>query len=70
VIVGARLSASHDGTADAAIEIRYPNGAHRTVIFSADALAQALGHRHPHSLDELVGQPWTILASGLTTDHT
>jgi hypothetical protein len=64
VIVGAELAAGHDGAAEAVVSIRYPNGAIGTVVWTADLLSDALAGTGITSLDELVGQPWTILVEG------
>ncbi len=60
-IVGAVLGVGHDGAAEAVISIRYPNGAIRPVTFSSEALGRAIASSAITSLDELCGQPWTIL---------
>ncbi len=61
VIIGATMTAGHDGAAEAVIDIRYPNGAVRSVTFDCDSLGKALDHHRIDSLDDLRGRPWTVL---------
>ena len=61
VIVNATLTAGHDGEAEAVIDIRYPNGAVRSLTFTCEALTQTLDSHGITSLDELRGRPWTVL---------
>ena len=61
VIVSAVLGAGHDGQAEVVVELVYPNGGrtHLSVAQTAvDSALDAAGVRH---LDELQGQPWTVL---------
>ena len=61
VIIAARMAVGHDGAAEAAITLRYPNGAERHVTFTTDSLAPQLDAAGLASLEELVGHPWTVL---------
>jgi hypothetical protein len=61
VIVAATMTAGHDGAAEAVIDIRYPNGAVRSVTFDCDSLGLALDRYQIASLDDLCGRPWTVL---------
>lgn len=63
VIIRAFLDAGHDGLAEATIVIRYPNGAERGVILPCGIIDGALLRQGVTSLDQLVGQPWTVLAT-------
>ena len=58
------MAPGHDGAAEAAITIRYENGAVRTLTFTCDALAAALDRAGITTLDGLCGQPWTVLVPG------
>ncbi len=70
VIVAASLTAGHDGAAEAVIDIRYPNGAVRSVTFTCDALSAALDRHGISSLDDLRGRPWTVLVETIGIDQT
>jgi hypothetical protein len=61
VIVSASLAAGHDGLAELAIDLRYPNGAQRVINLPYETIAAALDAAGITSPSELVGQPWTIL---------
>ena len=61
IITGAVVSPGHDGAAEAVVEVRYPNGAVRTLSFTSDALGNVLDHLRFTSLAELIGHPWTVL---------
>jgi hypothetical protein len=63
VIVAARLDAGHDGLAEATVTVRYPNGAERGVILPCEVIDQALLRSGVTDLRQLVGQPWTVLAT-------
>jgi hypothetical protein len=69
IIIAARLTAGHDGAAEAVIDIRYPNGAIRSVTFDCDSLGVALDHHQIGSLDDLCGRPWTVLVETPSFDQ-
>jgi hypothetical protein len=60
-IVAAEVAAGHDGLAEIAVVVRYPNGAVRDICFPHDAIGPVLDAGGIRSLDQLIGQPWTIL---------
>ncbi len=60
-IVSATVAAGHDGVAEAAITVRYPNGAERSMSLPYEAVDRALDIAHVSSLDDLIGLPWTTL---------
>jgi hypothetical protein len=64
-IVGARLGAGHDGRAEAVIEVQYPNGARSQLSIAQESLTRALDAAGISALDQLPGQPWTVLMAGL-----
>jgi hypothetical protein len=71
VIVAAAVAAGHDGRAEAVLDVRYPNGAVRSVTVTEDALADAVRVAGVDRLEDLCGQPWTVLLAELhTDDHT
>jgi hypothetical protein len=61
VIVRAVLGAGHDGQAEVVVELLYPNGARTHLSVAQTALDGALSAAGVHHLDELQGQPWTVL---------
>jgi hypothetical protein len=60
-IVSATVAAGHDGVAEAAITVRYPNGAERSMSLPYEVVDRALDIARASSLDDLIGQPWTML---------
>ena len=64
VIVSAVLGAGHDGQAEVVVELLYPNGGRTHLSIAQAALDSALGADGVHHLDELQGQPWTVLING------
>ena len=64
VIVSAVLAAGHDGRAEVVVELLYPNGGRTHLSIAQAALDCALGADGVHHLDELQGQPWTVLMNG------
>jgi hypothetical protein len=69
-ITGARVSPSHDGSAEAVIDVTHPNGATHSVVFPVDALAAVMDRCGFSSLDELCTLPWTILVDEPQTGET
>jgi len=63
VIVGAHLDAGHDGLAEATVTVRYPNGAERGVILPCEVIDAALDREGITDLHQLIGRPWTALAT-------
>lgn len=63
-IIGAVVVAGHDGQAELAVDIRYPNGAVRQTVFPVDALAPVLDAAGVDDLDGLVGAHWSVLLAG------
>ena len=60
-IVAAQIVAGHDGHAEIAVSVRHGNGAVRDICFAHDAIAPVLDGTGISSIDQLIGQPWTIL---------
>jgi hypothetical protein len=67
-IIAAHVVAGHDGQAEIAVHVRHPNGAVRDISFPHTAIGPVLDAAHITDIDQLVGQPWTVLLGG--TDHT
>jgi hypothetical protein len=61
LIASAAVTPGHDGLAEISLDIRYPNGAERTISFTHDSIGQVLDAAGVTCLDDLVGRPWSIL---------
>ena len=65
VIVGAEISAGHDGAAELLVRLKYGNGTVGTVTLNADvgfALIRACG---ANGIEELAGHSWRKILEGL-----
>jgi hypothetical protein len=60
-IAGTTLAAGHDGRAEIVLELAYPNGARTQLSVTEEAMARALDAAGLHRLEDLHGQPWTVL---------
>jgi hypothetical protein len=69
VIVAAAVAAGHDGRAEAVLDVRYPNGAVRSVTVTEDAVVDAVRPAGVERLEDLCGHPWTVLVAPATDDH-
>jgi hypothetical protein len=61
MIVDARLAGGHDGRAEVVLDVRYSNGAVRSVTMSQEAVERALDASGIERLDDVVGRSWTVL---------
>jgi hypothetical protein len=61
VIAATALAAGHDGRAELVLELAYPNGARTHLNVTEEAVARALDAAGVTSLEDLEGQPWTVL---------
>ena len=61
VIASTALAAGHDGRAELVIELAYPNGARTHLSVTEEAMARALDAAGLDRLEDLEGQPWTVL---------
>ena len=64
IIVVASMVPGHDGLAEVAIVVRYPNGAERPMSLPYEAVGPALDAAGVSCLNDLVGKPWTVLLLG------
>jgi len=65
VIVGAEISAGHDGAAELLVRLKYENGTVGTVTLNAEvgfALIRACG---AEKIEELAGHSWRKILEGL-----
>jgi len=65
VIVGAEMAAGHDGEAEIAVRIRYPNGVVGVVLLDAAAGYALMRSCDIDSLDGLAGQSWRKILEGV-----
>ena len=70
VIVAAAVAAGHDGRAEAVLDVRYPNGAVRSVTVTEDAVVDAVRTAGVDRLEDLCGHPWTVLVARATESST
>ena len=65
IISGATIVGGHDGRAEIEVELTYDNGATAIISLDAEACTASLDRAGVSSLDELVGQPWSIVLPAL-----
>ena len=65
VIVSCAVAPGHDGRAEVVAELLYPNGGRSWLSIGEEALSRAVDAAGVTSLEQLAGQPWTVLISGL-----
>ncbi len=61
VIAATAVAAGHDGRAELVLELAYPNGARTHLSVTEEAMARALDAAGLQRLEDLEGQPWTVL---------
>lgn len=64
-ITRATVVGGHDGRAEIAVELTYPNGGVATISLDEEACTAALDRAGIGSIDELVGRPWTVVLPAL-----
>ena len=64
VISRATVVGGHDGRAEIEVELTYDNGGTATTALDQEACTAALDRAGVHSLDELVGRPWSVVVAG------
>jgi hypothetical protein len=65
IISRATLAGGHDGRAEIEVELTYDNGGTTTISLDEEACTASLDRAGVSSLDELVGQPWSIVLPAL-----
>jgi hypothetical protein len=58
VIVGAEITAGHDGSADLVLQVRYENGVVAPVVLDQDTAFDLMAACGAASLEALVGRCW------------
>lgn len=65
IIVSCAIGPGHDGRAEVVAELLYPNGGRSRLSLGEEALGRAVDAAGLSTLDELTGQPWTVLLAGM-----
>ena len=69
IITRATVVGGHDGRAEIEVELTYDNGGTSTISLDEEACTASLDGAGVSSLDELVGQPWSIVLPALEQQH-
>ena len=59
----ASVVGGHDGRAEIEVELTYDNGGTSTISLDEEACTASLDRAGVSSIDELVGQPWSVVLS-------
>ena len=65
IISRATLVGGHDGRAEIEVDITYENGGTTTISLGEEACTASLDRAGVSSIDELVGQPWSVVLPAL-----
>ena len=65
IITRATVIGGHDGRAEIEVEFTYENGGTSTISLDEESCTASLDRAGVSSLDELVGQPWSIVLPAL-----
>ena len=65
LISGAAVVGGHDGRAEIEVTLTYDNGGTSTISLDEEACTASLDRAGVSSIDELVGQPWTVVLPAL-----
>lgn len=65
VISRATVVGGHDGRAEIEVELTYDNGGTATISLDEEACVASLDRAGVGSIDELVGQPWSVVLPAL-----
>ena len=65
IITRATVVGGHDGRAEIEVELTYDNGGMSTISLDEESCTASLDRAGVSSLDELVGQPWSIVLPAL-----
>ncbi len=64
-ITRASVVGGHDGRAEIEVELTYDNGGTSSISLDEEACTASLDRAGIGSLDELIGQPWSIVLPAL-----
>jgi len=65
IISRAVVAGGHDGRAEIEVELTYDNGGTSTISLDEEACLASLDRAGIASIDELVGQPWSVVLPAL-----
>ena len=65
VISRAVVVGGHDGRAEIEVELTHDNGGTTTIALDEEACTASLDRAGVSSIDELIGQPWSVVLPGL-----
>ena len=65
VVLGAEVTAGHDGEAELTLTVRFENGVVAPVVLDSEAGFEARAACGASSAAELAGQPWRRVIAGL-----
>jgi hypothetical protein len=65
IITRATVVGGHDGRAEIEVELTYDNGGTSTISLDEEACTASLDGAGVSSLDELLGQPWSVVLPAL-----
>lgn len=69
IITKAAVIGGHDGRAEIEVEVTYSNGGVTTISLDEEACTASLDEAGVASIDDLVGQPWTVVLPALENSH-
>ena len=70
IITRATLVGGHDGRAEIEVELTYVNGGTSTISLDEEACLASLDRAGIGSLDELLGQPWSVVLPAINSTST
>lgn len=70
IITKANIVGGHDGRAEIEVEIRHENGGISTISLDEEACLVSLDRAGINSIEDLVGQPWSVMLPGLEQQHS
>ncbi|CAB4581121.1 unannotated protein [freshwater metagenome] len=65
IITRATVVGGHDGRAEIEVELTHDNGGTSTISLDEEACTASLDRAGVGSIDELVGQPWSVVLPAL-----
>lgn len=65
IISRATVVGGHDGRAEIEVELTYDNGGTATISLDEEACLASLDRADVGSIDDLVGQPWSVVLPAL-----
>lgn len=69
IITRASVVGGHDGRAEIEVEMTYDNGGRSTIALDAEVCLASLDRAGIASIDQLVGQPWSVVLPALERPH-